>query len=166
MLLAICWLIVHSPANAEGCDQPAELRNSDTPYSLGAKCLEFRPLSPGGSLPVGSIVYVPIADRGKPLTLSIDRSALSKPFVDDLFAHPNEQVLASHQLAQKGIALALSPTRLYLTIYPSVIVSLRSDMLGYPRYRSFVGQPMFVVEKVPDKAFASIDVSRISSAFF
>jgi hypothetical protein len=155
----------HFQASAEGCDQPDHLRNTDTPYSLGAKCLDFKPLSPGSVLPVGSIVYLPITDQGGALALSIDRSFLSKQFLNDLFERPVDDVLANHQLAQKGIVLALSPARLQITIYPSVIVSLRSDILGHPRYRSFVGQPIFTVERVPTKAFASTDLDRISTAF-
>ena len=153
-------------ASADGCVQPDALRNTDTPYSLWGKCLEFRPLSLGSRLPLGSIVYFPIQKDGGSLTISVDRSALTRQFVEDLFDQPDHRVIAKHQLAQKGVRLVLTPKRLKVTIYPSVIVSLRSDILDDPKYRSFISRPTFVVEEIAGKAFASTDLDRISTAFF
>lgn len=161
----LAFLHLTPDANAEGCEQPDALRNTDTPYSLNGHCLEFKPLSPGSRLPIGSIVYFPMANREGALTMSVERSALSKQFVDDLFERPDDSLLATHQLAQKGIALVLTPRRLKMTIYPSVIVSLRSDIPGDPTYRSFTDRPVFTIEEVSGKAFASTDVDRISTAF-
>ena len=153
-------------ARAEGCVQPDELRHTDTPYSLWGKCLQFTPLSVGSRIPLGSIVYFPLKEQGGSLTISVDRSAVTERLVKDLFDRPDDRILATHHLAQRGLALVLTPTRLKLTVYPSVIVSLRSDIPSDPAYRSFLGQPTFVVDQIQGKAFASTDLKSISNTFF
>jgi len=113
---------------------------------------------------LGSIVYFPSAHNGE-LVLSVDRSALTKQFVEDLFDRPNDRMIATHHLAQRGVRLVLTPKRLKVIVYPSVIVALRADVIGDSAYRSFVDQPVFVVEQITGRAFASVDLERISTAF-
>lgn len=158
-------LLGYRLACAEECVQPDRLVGTDTPYALWGKCLEFQPLSAGSRLPLGSIVYFPVKGGSGSLTISVDRSNLTKELIDDLFEKPDATLLATHHLAQKGMVLALTPTRLRITLYPSVVVSLRSDIRGDSQYRSFSGQPTFVVDEVVGKAFASTDLARISSRF-
>lgn len=153
-----------APAYATGCEKPKQLWGTDVPYSLWGVCLEFTPIDRRTRVPLDSIVYFPAKEQGE-LTLSVERSALTQQFVEDVFDSPKKEILEAHQLAQRGVTLSLTPSRLKITVYPSVILRLRSDMLGDSTYRTFVGQPTFVVDGLSGRAYVATDLARIASAF-
>ncbi len=157
-------LLASPAAHAEFCEKPSELRDSDTPYSLWGKCLTFSKITRSSRLPLDSIVYFPVKRPGT-LRLSVDRSELTSQFIEDVFDRSNPAVLEGHHLAQRGISLSLTPKHLEITIFPSVIVRLRSDILADPNYRTFNGQPTFVVEEVSGDVYVATDLNRIASAF-
>ena len=161
----VLTLFSASAAFSQGCDQPRELRGTDTPYSLWGVCLRFSPISRETRLSLDSIVYLPVKEPLGRVTLFVDRTALTQQFIDDFFDHPRQDVIDRHQLGQRGIVVSLTPKRLKIAIHPSVILRLRTDMLGDSSYRTFVGQPTFMVEEVSGKAFAATDLNRIASAF-
>jgi len=154
-----------SLAHAEGCDRPRELLGTGTPYSLWGKCLGFSRVTLNSQIPADSIVYFPWKSNTGHLTISVDRSALTPQFVEDVFNHPRSEILNAHQLAQRGIALSLTPSRMRVTIYPSVVLRLRTDVLGNPGYRTFLGQPEFKVEDVSGDVYVATDIARVESTF-
>lgn len=154
-----------SVAYAQGCDKPRDLWGTDTPFSLWGRCLEFSKIARDSSFPAGSIVYFPWKGMPGRLTISVERSALTPQFIEDVFDRPKSEILDAHQLAQRGVALSLTPNRMNMTIYPSVVLRLRTDILGDNAYRTFIGQPTFKVEDVSGDAYVAADISRISSAF-
>jgi hypothetical protein len=95
----------------------------------------------------------------------VDRAALTPEFITDVFDVSRSVVLENHQLAQRGVRLELSPTRLTITIYPSVVLRLRSDIPGNPNYRTFRGTPIFVVESVSGDAYAATDLKKVAKEF-
>jgi hypothetical protein len=160
----VCLLVVSKGAHAEGCDQPPSLKGTDTPYSLWGKCLGFSPLSDGMRIPLGSIVQV-LPNAGSQLTLTADRAVLTDEFLRDVFEAPRKEELRTHPLLQRGIGLTVTPNELQITLQPTVILNLRTDMPEDPSYRTYKGSPDFTVRSAPAKAFASTELSRISREF-
>lgn len=154
-----------SVCHAQGCDKPRDLWGTDTPYSLWGRCLEFSKIVRDGKLPANSIVYFPWKGMPGRLTISVERAALTAQFIDDVFDHPKSAILDAHQLAQRGVALSLTPTRMNVTIYPSVVLRLRTDILGDTSYSTFIGQPIFKVDDISGDAYVATDIGRVSSAF-
>ena len=161
VVIALLAPLTSSPA---GCVQPPELSGTDTPYSLWGRCLSFARVERGARLPLDAIVYFPATGPGS-LKLSVDRAALTQEFINDIFDAPKPSVIEDHQMTQQGVRLELSPTRLNITIYPSVVLRLRSDIPSNLRYRTFRGTPMFTVENVSGAAYAATDSKRVSEQF-
>jgi hypothetical protein len=120
-ILAAFALLMPATSFAESCDKPANLVPSTAPYSLHGICLAFSLISSGMRLPLGSIIFVPVQERKPILTLSIERALLSKRFIENVFEHPDDNLLTAHPLAWPGIALTLNDSRLRLAIYSGVI---------------------------------------------
>jgi len=147
------------------CEQPSALVGSQTPYSLWGTCLSFSQLSPESRVPLGSMVLVPKAREKSLLTLSVERSALTQTFVEDAFDHPNEEILAAHPLTRRGIELVLTANRLKIIVHPGVVLRLRTEVPGQPSYRTFSGNPSFVIEAVNGEAYASTDMATMAKSF-
>jgi hypothetical protein len=163
---ALMLFVLFAPlaSYAAGCAQPLELSGTDTPYSLWGRCLNFSKISLKSQLSLDSIVYFPAKGPGE-LSLTVDRAYLTQEFIADVFDASRAGVLENHQLTQRGVKLELSPTRLTITIYPSVVLRLRSDIPGNPNYRTFRGTPVFVVESVSGVAYAATDSRRVAEEF-
>jgi hypothetical protein len=164
LVVAIGLLVAAAEVGAF-CEQPSALVGTRTPYSLWGTCLTFSKLSAGSRVPLGSIVLIPKEGKNSPLTLSVERSALTKAFVEDLFDHSNTEILTAHPLAKRGVELVLTANRLKVIVHPGVVLRLRTDIPGRSNYRTFSGQPSFVVEAVPGEAYVSTDMATIQRSF-
>lgn len=145
---ALFWLLLSAACTAK--PDPLIYYDDDPNGYFGAPPneLQFAKVVVGKEIVLNSAIFVPLKPAEGGLTIEFRRSDLEEAFIQDLFFGQGNDVTHLHPFARLGMEATLTDERLILSIHPGVILHLRNDIKGFPRYKTFFNED--IVGRVTD----------------